>query len=388
MSPGYQKAGAPSYASRLRDQSTAYKPSKLGISGGNPPPMQPAAFQTQKYINASTLSKAGSHLPSTPSNLAPYSQAHMRTSKPAVADPRVPQESFYGNASTIPQTINQVEETVTRGTTTGSKPTSLDQQGMVDSMTKLSVSSVQSSNPVAMGRCMNWQRPNTNTNSRMSKCIPRSNASYLKPVTSEYSISYKRSPNQVPMDQAGYREYAPFLKSEFKVGTIVRRNVHEPDYMGPAVPAFAPGSHASQTSTLVGKDGRGYREHRSNSDFGPIYSEDRFFIVVSLCKVTYYAIPLYTHEKKGLANITEKEDWISVQDHRNPDSCRQQSEHAPLCTSIMNPDARILNPVTAAWLPYAVPIRYSVPVAYQGRLDPPSTKRVRSLFLEHLGDEK
>lgn len=305
-----------------------------------------------------------------------------------VADPRRPKKSYYDDdPATVPQTANHVEETVTGGTTTGSAPKSLDQQGMVDSMTKLSVSSVQSSNPVAMGRCMNWQRPNTNTSSRTSKCIPRSNASYLKPVTSEYSISYKRSPNQVPMDQAGYREYAPFLKSEFKVGTIVRRNVHEPDYMGPAVPAFAPGSQASQTSTLVGKDGRGYREHRSSGDFGPIYSEDRFFIVVSLCKLTYYAIPLYTHEKKGLANITEKEDWISVQDHRNPDSCRQQSEHVPLCTKTMNSDVRILNPVTAAWLPYAVPIRYSVPVAYQGRLDPPSTKRVRSLFLEHLGEE-
>lgn len=385
MSPGYQKRGEPSYASRLRGEPPLCKPSRVGTSGGNP---RPNAFQTQSHINASTFSRAGSHLPSTPSNLAPYSQAHVRTSKPAIADPRVPQESFYSNASsTIQQTINQVEETVTGGTTTGSKPKSLDQQGMVDSMTKLSVSSIQSSNPVAMGRCMNWQRPNTATSSRVSKCIPKSNASYLKPVTSEYSISYRRSHNQVPMDQAGYREYAPFLKSEFKVGTIVRRNVHEPDYMGPAVPAFAPGSQASQTSTLVGKDGRGYREHRSNGDFGPIYSEDRFFIVVSLCKVTYYAIPLYTHEKKGLANITEKEDWISVQDHRNPDSCRQQSEHVPLCTTTMNSDVRILNPVTAAWLPYAVPIRYSVPVAYQGRLDPPSTKRVRSLFLEHLGEE-
>ena len=287
--------------------------------------------------------------------------------KPMAADPRRPKKSYYeDDSAAAPQSTSQVHET--------------DQQGIVNPMTKLSVNSVQDSDSVVMGRCLNWQRPN-----------PRSDRPYPKPISSEYSISYKRTHNQVPMDQAGYREYAPFLRSEFKIGTIVRRNVHEPDYMGPAPPAFAPGSQASQTSTLVtqgGSNSRGYREHRSNGDFGPIYSEDRYFIVVSLCKITYYAIPLYTHDKKGLAHVAEKEDWVSVQDHRKPDSCRQQSEHAPLCTTVMSPESKILDPVSAAWLPYAVPIRYSVPVAYQGRLDPASAKRVRSLFLAHLGGEK
>ena len=289
---------------------------------------------------------------------------------PVVSDPRVPKKVFYDDDSTAI-----------------SKPKSQDEQGIVDSMTKLSVNSVQRSDSVAMGRCLNWERPNPSTGSRLSKCISRSDQSHSKPTTSVYSVSYKRTPYQTPMEQAGFREYAPFLKSEFKIGTIIRRNVHEPDYMGPAVAAFAPGSQASQTSTLVGKGGKGGKEHRSNGDFGPIYSEDRYFIVVSLCKVSYYAIPLYTHDKKGLANIAEKEDWISVQDHRKPDSCRQQSEHLPLCTTVMNPDAKILDPVSTAWLAYAIPVRYSVPVAYQGRLDPASAQRVRSLFFEHLGRE-
>ncbi len=332
-------------------------------------------------------SNAGNHLPSTPSKLGPYSQAHSRTPNSVVADPRVPKMSFYKNDSaTMSQPSSQPNQTVYEGAIIASEPEPLVQQGIADSMTNLSLNFVEKSGSVVMGRCLNWERPKTmpSTSSKVSKCLPRS---CPKPTASEYSVTYKRMTNQVPMEQAGFREYAPFLKSEFSIGTIIRRNVHEPDYKGPAVPAFAPGSQASQTSTLVGKGGKSGREHRSNGDFGPIYSEDRYFIVVSLCKVTYYAIPLYTHERKGLAHIAEKEDWISVQDHRKPDICQQQSEHVPLCTTVMNPEAKILDPVTTAWLPYAIPIRYSVPVAYQGKLNQASAKRVRNLFLEHLGEE-
>lgn len=387
MSPGFQKAGAPSHASRLRGEPPPYNLSKVGRPGVNPPPMQPSAFQNRNYNKASMPSNATKHLPSTPSNLGPYSQAHTRAQKPVVADPRVPKKAFFDDDSmTTSQPTNQTKQTITEGATTRS----LDQQGVVDSMAKLSVDYTQTTESAVMGRCLNWKRPNypSSTNSKVSKCLPKSERLYSKPPASEYSISYKRTHNQPPMEQAGYRGYAPFLKSEFSIGTIVRRNVHEPDYMGPAVPAFEPGSQASQTSTLIGKGGRGFKEHRSTGDFGPIYSEDRYFIVVSLCKITYYAIPLYTHDKKGLANIAEKEDWVSVQDHRKPDMCQQQSEHLPLRTTVMNPDARILNPLSAAWLPYAVPIRYSVPVAYQGKLDHESSKRVRNLFLQYLGGEK
>ncbi|CAF9937332.1 hypothetical protein IMSHALPRED_011105 [Imshaugia aleurites] len=416
MSPGFQKPGAPSYASRLRGEPPPY----MGRSGGNPPPLLPSASQNKSYNNLSMPNNAGKHLQGTPSNLGPRSQDHAWTQKSVVADPRVPKKSPFDGASATPsnlgprsqaragtqksvvadpripkkspfdeastatsQCTSQPKHTITRGAPT----ISLDQKGMAESMAKLSIDSSQKSGSVVIGRCLNWERPTPSISSKVSKCLPRSDKSYSKPPAGEYSISYKRKPNQGPMDQAGYREYTPFLKEDFKIGTIVRRNVHEPDYMGPAVPAFAPGSQASQTSTLVGKGGKGFREHRSMGDFGPIYSEDRYFIVVSLCKTTYYAIPCYTHDKKGLANIADKEDWISVQDHRNLNSCQQQSEHVPLLTKIMAPEAKILNPLTAAWLPYAIPVRYSVPVAYQGRLDQQSAQRVRSLFLEYLGDE-
>ena len=338
MSPGFQKAGAPSYASTLRGEPPPSNSNRAGRPGNNVVPMLPNALQQKKNYKT----------------------------------------SYYDDKSAT-----------TEGARTNSKSRSSGQQDVVDSLKQLSVESDQKSGSVGIGRTLNWERPNSmaSNTSKVSKYPPKSDRSYPKPPTSDYSMSYTRTQNQPPMEQAGFRQYAPFDRKEFKIGTIVRRNVHEVDYKGPAVPAFVPGSQASQTSTLVSKGGKGFKEHRSNGDFGPIYSEDRIFIVVSLCKETYYAIPLYTHDQKGLAHVAEKEDWVSVQDNREPDSCRQQSAHAPLRTMFMNPDGKILDPLSAAWLPYAVPIRYSIPVAYQGKLDDKSAKRARNLFLQYLGGE-
>ena len=188
------------------------------------------------------------------------------------------------------------------------------------------------------------------------------------------------------MEQAGYREYLPFFKSEFRVGTIIRMNIHESDFKGTSKEAI---TLASQASTLVeGANGsRRRKEHRHHGDFGPIYSENRIFIVVNVAKSIYSAVPLFTHEGKGLAKLDpdEREDWISIQDHRQVDRCQQQSEHQPLRTGYMNAQADILNPVSAAWIPYAFPCRFDVPVAYQGNLDKASAERLVRLHRQTWG---
>lgn len=188
------------------------------------------------------------------------------------------------------------------------------------------------------------------------------------------------------MEQAGCREYLPFFKSEFRVGTIIRMNIHESDFKGTSKEAI---TLASQASTLVegANGGRRRKEHRHHGDFGPIYSENRIFIVVNVAKSIYSAIPLFTHEGNGLAKLDpdEREDWISVQDHRQVDRCQQQSEHQPLRTGYMNAQADILNPVSTAWIPYAFPCRFDVPVAYQGNLDKASAERLVRLHRQTWG---
>ena len=417
MASGLQLPGAPSYASRLRGGAPPYKPSKLGNSGGTTQP--PSAFQNKQ--NAYISSNAGKYLQSTPSNQGMYSQAHTRMQEPVTADRRSPGDDSSRDKSAntvriksrLPENDSWKPDT---GSTVQSKsrPSRLpegdswkddsaqkvqakskesdprldSQQGIVDSMSSLSLDLPKEAEPVPMGRCLAWERPvfTSSASSKVSKYLPRFDRDCLKPTPSAYSISYKRNNNQTPMKQATYREYLPFFKSEFRVGMIIRMNIHESDFKGTSKAAIA---QASQASTLVdgGKDGKRRREHRHHGDFGPIYSENRIFIVVNVAEDVFTAIPLFTHEGKGLARVLDKKSWVSVEDHRQIGRCIQQSEHQPLRTCSMSPESDKLDPVSAAWIPYALPCRYDVPVAYQGKLDRESAKRLVGLHRETWVDD-
>ena len=269
-------------------------------------------------------------------------------------------------------------------------------QGITNAMASLSINSTKMAEPVAKGRCLDWERPvfTSSINSRVSKHLPKYIYEHGKPTPSAYSISYRRRHGQTPMEQATYREYLPFSKSEFKVGMIIRMNIHESDFKGTSKAEIA---QASQVSTLVDGGGGGKgdhrrpKEHRHHGDFGPIYSENRIFIVVNVAQDVYSAIPLFTHQGKGLARILDKKSWISVEDHRRLGKCVQQSEHKPLRTAVLSGECDILDPVSTAWIPYAFPCRYDVPVAYQGKLDTASARRLvrlhRETWVEDVSDE-
>ena len=419
MASGLQLPGAPSYASRLRGEAPPCRSSRIGKNGGMLPPDQHSTFQNKKD-NAYVSSNAGKHL-STPSNQGMYAQAHTRIQKPVTADRGLPSgdswkddsanaprtksrlpkdESWKNNAASTVQTKSRLSRLPEDGSWKADPAGKLQtnsqdnqnvaggdaQQGITDSMASLSFSASKNAEAVPLGRCLAWERPvfTSSTNSKASKYKQRSDRDYPKPTPSAYSISYKRSYNQTPMEQAAYREYLPFLKSEFKVGMILRMNIHESDFKGTSKAAIA---QASQASTLV-DGGRRRKEHRYHGDFGPIYSENRIFIVVNVAEDVYTAIPLFTHEGKGLANILDKKSWVSVEDHRQLGKCIQQSEHQPLRTAFLSPECDKLDPVNTAWIPFALPCRYDVPVAYQGKLDKASAKRLVRLHRETWVDDQ
>lgn len=397
-----------------------------------PPSKPPNSFQNNDN-NAYISSNAGKHLPNAPSNLGMYSQSHGWTQKAVIANRRLPSdESLEVNCANIGKTKSRLPEDSSwkngdantlqtksrlsrlpedsswkdehtsklqnnpqgKQNVVGSSKKDLKsrqdgQQAIVDSMASLSISLTKKAEPVAVGRCLDWERPvfASSTNSKVSKYLPRSDRDYAKPTPSAYSISYKRRYNQTPMEQAAYREYLPFLKSEFKVGMVIRMNIHESDFNGTSKAAIA---QASQASTLVdgGRGDKRRKEHRHHGDFGPIYSENRIFIVVNVAEDVFTAIPLFTHQGRGLANIHDKKSWVSVEDHRQLGKCIQQSDHQPLRTAFLSPECDILDSVSVAWIPYALPCRYDVPVAYQGKLNKASAKRLVRLHRESWVDDE
>ena len=194
----------------------------------------------------------------------------------------------------------------------------------------------------------------------------------LDSAANRISCTFTRSWDQPQMADTGPLDYYPFYKQDFALGTIIRAVVHEEEFKNRTKPT--PFTH----STGITNTGR---EHVTHGDFGPIYSENRFLIVVNDRPRNHYlAIPVYSHQGNGLARITHREEYVSVADHRHLKNCQQQSAHAPLVTEFLKDDVEELLPTSVAYASYPVSRKYGLPVQHQGRLDEESTKRLVAMY--------
>ena len=163
-------------------------------------------------------------------------------------------------------------------------------------------------------------------------------------------------------------------KDDFALGTIIRAVVHEEEFTNQPKPTpFVP-------STAVINKGR---QHVTHGDFGPVYSENRFLIVVNNRPRNHYlAIPVYSHRGNGLARIVHRDEFVSIADHRHVENCQQQSAHAPLVTEYLKDGVEELLPTSVAYASYPVSRKYRLPVQHQGRLDEESTKRLVAMYIK------
>ena len=171
------------------------------------------------------------------------------------------------------------------------------------------------------------------------------------------------------MQEAHSNEYHRFEKSEFEVGMIIRAPLHEEDVM-----------RRSPESVSVARSYAPYgRSHLSSSDFGTVYSESRFFIVVEKFALHYLAVPLFTYSGAGLREQHDAREYASIIDHRYPHSSLQQAPHS-LTTGKLGHSVAKFKAESVAHLTYAVARKYDLHVAYQGRLRDDSKKLLVSLF--------
>ena len=186
-------------------------------------------------------------------------------------------------------------------------------------------------------------------------------------------------PDPPPMSLADYRQAYTFPPNEFEKGMIFRAALHEEDYTAgraahppPSEMSFLAASNMSTASALP-------KNHQIMTDFGPVYSENRYMVVVVLGPDTYTALPFFTHSGNGTAYKNGKSDYVSIKDHRSTGKCIPQSEHEPVCTEELK-DKKTLHELTTANLGIAVSRRYKLPIAYQGKLVDEDTDRLVSLF--------
>lgn len=225
---------------------------------------------------------------------------------------------------------------------------------LVNSMRELDIDGYEKARPAAVA-CEWRQSKIENVHSTGTERQQRTRA---------YSRATK--PKQPLMSHADSFQSYTFHKDEFKRGMIFRAALHEEDYY------VAP----SNKSTAR----RFANNHQIMTDFGPVYSENRLMVVVVLGPDTYKALPFYTHSGNGTVYKQGKDDYVSVQDHRYPAKCIQQSIHKPVCTEIMKNKVKPLHELTTVHLGNSVSRKYRLPVQHQGQLCDYDTDRLVSLY--------
>ncbi|KAI9759983.1 MAG: hypothetical protein M1835_000262 [Candelina submexicana] len=107
--------------------------------------------------------------------------------------------------------------------------------------------------------------------------------------------------------------------------------------------------------------------YTTESQHGSICSKMRPMIVVALFERHCIAVPLFTHNGKGIEGKNAKE-YVSVRDNRLNGSFKALSEYKPLLTERMNEGSSTINPLSVAQLTYPVCVRYGFRIIHQGHL--------------------
>ncbi len=142
-------------------------------------------------------------------------------------------------------------------------------------------------------------------------------------------------------------------KEMFRPGMIIRGAHHEEDFTG--------GGPGASDASVADK-------HRTDSKFGPIFTKYRKMIVVALYHDHYVAVPLYTHNGKGLEKKPKPDEFVSVQDHRLPGTCKALSVHQPIVTEQVNAGVDNFHPKSTAHFTYPVSRKYGLPVIVEGQV--------------------
>ena len=143
-------------------------------------------------------------------------------------------------------------------------------------------------------------------------------------------------------------------KENFKIGMIIRAPLHEEDY--------SRGRGVADTDATVAD------KFRTDSKFGAIFTKYRHMIVIALYQDHYVAVPLYTHNGKGLEHKVKADEFVSVQDHRVPGEFKKLSIHQPIVTETMNAGVRYIDPKSTAHYTYPVSRKYGLPVVAEGQV--------------------
>ena len=157
-------------------------------------------------------------------------------------------------------------------------------------------------------------------------------------------------------------------KGQFRPGMIIRAPLHEQASDG--------GPDSDDTSDLD--------DHISDTKFGKIYTKYRKMIVLALFHSHYLAVPLYSHNGKGLENKACPDEYVSVKDHRRMGTFTPLSKHSALKTEHIDDKVELFHEKSTAHFTYLQTRSYHLPVVSEGRLETRSLKSLAELSRKYF----
>ena len=164
---------------------------------------------------------------------------------------------------------------------------------------------------------------------------------------------------------------------------IIRAPLHEQDSKG----GQRRGGMGSSFATIASEATQA-EKYITESRFGNIFTKVRKMIVVALHQDNYVAVPLYTHNGKGLINKAQPDEFVSVKDHRlRKEECKRLSRWDPLVTAYVKEGIDLFDPKSTAHVAYPVSRQYAIPVVVEGELKSSSIMVLQDLYGKYAGIE-
>lgn len=104
-------------------------------------------------------------------------------------------------------------------------------------------------------------------------------------------------------------------------------------------------------------------------------------IIVACYTSHYLAIPLFTHNGRGLVGKNPAE-YISFLDYRSKEKFEPLSDHGVLKTEYLTDKTFLFHPKSTAHFTYPLSRKYDLPVTNEGYLEKISTMLLVDLFTE------
>ncbi|KAL8870801.1 MAG: hypothetical protein Q9174_003236 [Haloplaca sp. 1 TL-2023] len=228
------------------------------------------------------------------------------------------------------------------------------------------------------------QRPASVLNPPSAAAVSRaaSRGPYQRPPNYNRSLVQDPEQNYIHQRRLANRDVR-LRKEEYKIGMIIRAPLHEQDSKGGQRRGGAGSSFATMASEATQAE-----KYITESRFGNIFTKVRKMIVVAMHQDNYVAVPLYTHNGRGLVNKAQPDEFVSVQDHRlRNEECKRLSRWDPLVTGHIKEGIDLFDPKSTAHMAHPVSRRYALPIILEGELKSTSIRLLLQLYGDYAGIE-